>query len=252
MLSLESYKEKEEDRVWDTICVLRQMRCAGQLAESHDINPQEVLRDAELLAKAPAPYLVHLLEKAQSHQMLQEWEEVLKDMGEKYKRFPMIRRSPFGLPLQDVQTKLRVMTFQEPERMTEFFIENNGLGKIAFEEMQDDKLGILAPLSTDVLTAFLLPEYIRRHFSERIPTVKPALVFTGLTNVILPKDASGRPVLMEMNRVLAFVDLDAMGDTKETLARFAEVDYPGKVIKPGYDRVKLLRRAYPNLNNPSL
>lgn len=229
----EIYTPTQEARVSSTINTLRKMRSAGESAVAHYEDPQVILRDAEILAKAPAPYLIHLLEQAQAPEMLQRWEHTLKDMETKYEKFKPIKRSPISTSLMDVETHLKTLYTHKPSFITTIYISMNNLGAIKFEDMFDEDFGILAPLSTDVFTASLLPEYIKTHCSDRIPTVKPALVFPDLSHVILPRNNEGLPVFSYFSSILAFVDLDALGNTRNTLHRAAEKEYPGKVIETG-------------------
>lgn len=250
-MSLENYTEIEEARVWDTICTLRQMRYAGEIAQEQTgrFDVQKILMDADRLAKSPAPYLVNLLAGEQTPTMLEDWNGARREMGTKYGEFPMIRRSPFSNPLQDIKSKLRIMSLTRPnhdnlENLTEFFILMQNIADLEFQDLFDDRLGLLAPLSTDILVASFLPAFIRKHYSQKVPQVKPALADTYLKIITFPKDELGRPVFAELDRVLAYVDLDAMGDTRKTLSTAAQLEYPGKVILTGIPSSRRYHRLY--------
>lgn len=239
-MSSEKYTDIEEKRVWETICTLRQIRFAGELTQKGRgaIDIKEILLDAERLAKSPAPYLIALLQGGASSDMLDAWQEAQREMDIKYQAYPMIRRSPLGMPLVDVGRKIRIMSWSMDkeigtDKLTEYFIRQEKLGDIRFEDLFDNRLGILAPLSTDILSAYLLSEFIRKHHSPQTPQVKPVLASTDLTAFTFPKDKRGVGVFAGLSRILAYVDANGMGNTRIALAAAAELEYPGKVIPTG-------------------
>lgn len=236
MICTAEYTNVGERRVSDTISTLRQMRFAGEMAQSQPevtSGTQKVLMDAEILAKSAAPYLIHFLINAHTPEMLKQWDEVIAEMKAKYHHFPEIRRFHLDSSTKDVKTKLMIMSMKDLNDLTYCFITSNNLGEIEFTDLFDDSLGILAPLSTDILAASLLPEFIYLHYSHKLPQVKPVLLSTDLRSCIFPTNEFGEPVFATMNRVLGFIDLDATGSTRHALVKAAELEYPSKVIPTG-------------------
>lgn len=231
IMILESlYSDIDKARVEATLTALRKMRGAGQVALWRDEDPQPILRDAEELAVSPAPYLVHLLHQAQTPEMLQKWEETLRVTGERYRSFVPVRKRDRAQSLADIKTKLRIMSLNDLDGLTRHFLTDQNLGNLRFEELFDRELGILAPFSTDLLVASLLPEYIRVNHSENTPTVKPVLLSKRLELLAMPHDQEGRPALAGMRRVLPFVDFEGNGGTRLAVYLAAKTEYRRQVI----------------------
>lgn len=222
--------------------VLRRIRSSILYQHSHPlttIDPQEGLLDAEATGSAVSRYLIDPLPGYPSDNEYEEATSIIKAWEDKYGKY-----TPYSLT-QAKEPDTLISTIPSVVDLFRLLAEvpviegwqwktlkmSANVRALPNLNIHNNRLGILAPLSTDFLQTAFLQRFIQKH------TAKPPF---HLRAISLGLDREGYQQLAASDRfvsfakdvdeIAVFTDLDSNGTTRTLATQAAITLFPGKQV----------------------
>ncbi len=257
------WKDEELIGMTKTISLLRKMRTAAVMhkptislrvrrilnhlldGQEQIYSQQEALLHAEELADASGDFFAAKLSKTtHGNTEFQRWQDLLSDAGRQYSLYgtTTYARTSLGEVVgNSIIGRLRNVHIDTKYMLQWDLLENNNLGADSIEELINQDIGVISPLSGDYLMASVYSSYLRRTMGKSFPTHASALS-RDLSKIVLPVNADGHLPFEDKPAIGIYIDTTQTGDTARALFGMIQESYPQKTIHmPKFQRTEFVQ-----------
>ncbi|GEM_PF-2740734 len=251
------WTEKELNGMSQTVSTLRRMRSAATLDKTtlglrmrKKINnllggkekiysPQEALADAEELGYVAGDFFAAKLSKTTHGKTeFEKWQDLLSDAEKQYTLYGETTYAGTGIVEVAGQLligRMRTLHIDSQHMLEWDLLENNNLGAQSIQQLINQDVGIISPLSGDYLMSSIYSSYLQRTRGNSF-AIRPAALSEDLTDLVLPLDKKSNFPFENKSAIAIYVDTIATGNTAKALFKHLQGLYPQKIIPPNLKR----------------
>jgi hypothetical protein len=201
--------------------------------ESTPIDRQAVLLDARNLANNASDFFAAKISQSSDGEYEFElWQDTLSDSEKRYKgkQTTYARTQPVEVGLSMIST-LRLLTVDKYSIMKFWLADYNNLGITSPNELDNSRIGVVAPLSGDYLMASLLRNMLLRSGKEGFP-LRLAALNSKLDNILFEEGQMGED-FKNLPAIGIFLDAIQTTNTGNIIYAAVHEQFPTKdIYKP--------------------
>lgn len=198
-----------------------------------------ILFDAERLGATAGNFFAARLSDTSSGNLeLEEWQDTLSDVRKQYKKYKESTHTKYT-KTETLEVVRKTMPYRfrllsiDPDYMLRWDLTlNNNLGAENADQLINNDIGVISPLSTDYIMSCTYSSYLQKT-QDRTFLTKPAALSSDLRLVVLPKDKEGREVFELVPEIGIYIDTTVTGNTGRLLFQAVKEAYPNqRVLEP--------------------
>lgn len=139
--------------------------------------------------------------------------------------------------------RLRLVSEKPEEFLSWDLTENNYLGASSLDELVEEDIGVIAPLSGDYMLTSVYSNFLKWHKDSTFD-VEPIIIGKVLKNPIYARNDDELLVFEDKSKIGIYLDTKETGATSEAIYTFLKKSYANsniEIVEPNRDRVDYMK-----------